>query len=139
MYVPASIAEIEKRLWASADELRANSGLRASEYSAPVLGLIFLRFADHRFTLAEAELATQSTGRRKIGRADYHAQGVMYLPEQARFTTLLHLPEGADIGRAINDAMRAIEDENEELRDVLPKNYTPDTYPPEGQIEEASW
>ncbi len=124
MYVPASIAEIEKRLWASADELRANSGLRASEYSAPVLGLIFLRFADHRFTLAEAELATQSTGRRKIGRADYHAQGVMYLPEQARFTTLLHLPEGADIGRAINDAMRAIEDENEELRDVLPKNYT---------------
>ncbi|MDP9381354.1 MAG: type I restriction-modification system subunit M [Chloroflexota bacterium] len=122
--MPASIAEIEKRLWASADELRANSGLRASEYSAPVLGLIFLRFADHRFTLAEAELATQSTGRRKIGRADYHAQGVMYLPEQARFTTLLHLPEGADIGRAINDAMRAIEDENEELRDVLPKNYT---------------
>ncbi len=122
--MPATISEIEKRLWESADELRANSGLRASEYSTPVLGLIFLRFADHRFTRTEAELAGHSTGRRRIGKADYHARGIMYLPEQARFSTLLNLPEGADIGRAINDAMRAIEDENEELRDVLPKNYT---------------
>lgn len=121
--MPANVSEIEKRLWESADELRANSGLRASEYSAPVLGLIFLRFADHRFTLAEVELATHPTGRRRTGKADYHARGVMYLPERARFDSLLNLPEGADIGRAINDAMRAIEDENEELRDVLPKNY----------------
>jgi type I restriction enzyme M protein len=36
---------LEKRLWAAADQLRANSGLKAQEYSAPVLGLIFLRFA----------------------------------------------------------------------------------------------
>ena len=40
---------LEKRLWDAADELRANSGLKASEYSTPVLGLIFLRFADSRF------------------------------------------------------------------------------------------
>ena len=42
--------EIEKRLWGAADELRANSKLKASEYSVPVLGLIFLRYADHKFS-----------------------------------------------------------------------------------------
>jgi type I restriction enzyme M protein len=44
---------MEKRLWAVADELRANSGLKTSEYSTPVLGLIFLRYADYKFTEAE--------------------------------------------------------------------------------------
>jgi len=47
--MPASVADVEGRLWDIADSLRANSGLRASEYPTPVLGLIFLRFADHRF------------------------------------------------------------------------------------------
>jgi len=40
---------LEKRLWEAADQLRANSGLTAAQYSQPVLGLIFLRFADARF------------------------------------------------------------------------------------------
>ena len=44
-----NLKEIEKRLWESADELRANSKLKSSEYSVPVLGLIFLRYADHKF------------------------------------------------------------------------------------------
>ena len=43
--MPANHSEIEKKLWASADELRANSHLKSSEYSVPVLGLIFLRYA----------------------------------------------------------------------------------------------
>ena len=47
---------IENRLWSMADELRANSQLRASEYSTPVLGLIFLWYADHKFTQAEQEI-----------------------------------------------------------------------------------
>jgi type I restriction enzyme M protein len=51
-----NLADLEKRLWDAADELRANSKLKASEYSVPVLGLIFLRFADHRFALAEKKL-----------------------------------------------------------------------------------
>ncbi len=80
---------IESRLWSAADELRANSKLKASEYSVPVLGLIFLRYADYKFTIAEAELAGQSTGRRKIGPADYHAQGIMYYPTRPVF----HLAE----------------------------------------------
>jgi type I restriction enzyme M protein len=112
---------VEKRLWDSADELRANSKLKASEYSVPVLGLIFLRYADQKFGQAEKELAR--TARRKPGKADYQARGVLYLPEQARFGRLLNLPEGEDVGKAVNDAMKAIEADNEELRDVLPKTY----------------
>jgi type I restriction enzyme M protein len=116
-------SEVEKRLWDAADELRANSNLKSSEYSVPVLGLIFLRFADRKFTEAQKKLEGKGSGRRKIGKADYQAQGVLYLPDAARFSTLLNLPEGADIGKAVNDAMKAIEAENEDLKDVLPRTY----------------
>ena len=116
-------SEIEKRLWASADELRANSKLKSSEYSVPVLGLIFLRYADHKFAIAEKELAGKGSGRRAIGKEDYQAKGVMYLPPQARFSKLLALPEGENIGKAINEAMKAVEAENEDLKGVLPKTY----------------
>jgi type I restriction enzyme M protein len=118
----ANHTEIEKRLWDAADELRANSKLKSSEYSIPVLGLIFLRYADQKFTELEKKLVS-GNGRRKIGRTDYQAKGVLFIPEKARFRTLLELPEGADIGKAINDAMKAIEAENEDLKDVLPKTY----------------
>lgn len=115
---------IESRLWGAADELRANSKLKSSEYSVPVLGLIFLRYADHKFTHVEEEFASQSKKRhKKIGKADYQAKGVMFLPDNARFKNLLELPEGENIGQAINDAMRAIESENPDLKDVLPKTY----------------
>jgi len=115
--------QIEARLWDAADELRANSKLKSSEYSVPVLGLIFLRYADYKFSVAETELKGKSTGRRKIGPADYQAKGVLYLPDKARFSTLLQLPEGANMGQAINDAMRAVEAQNPDLKDVLPKTY----------------
>ena len=119
---------IENRLWSMADELRANSQLKASEYSTPVLGLIFLRYADHKFTQAEQEISeTASTGRRRVRitdqSAEYQARGVFYLPEEARFQYLLNLPESEDIARAINDAMRAIEEANSGLDSVLPKTY----------------
>jgi type I restriction enzyme M protein len=120
--MPANHTDLEKRLWDAADELRANSKLKSSEYSVPVLGLIFLRYADHKFTEAEKKMP-QSSGRRKIGKADYQAQGVLYLPEESRFSYLLNLPEGTNIGKAINDAMKAIETDNEDLKDVLPKTY----------------
>ena len=117
------LAVLENRLWAAADQLWANSSLRPSEYSTPVLGLIFLRFADNAFTKAEAALKGKATGRRTIGKADYQAQSVVYLPDEARFSRLLALPESADIGKKLNEAMKAIELENEDLKDVLPKNY----------------
>ena len=117
-------SESERRLWAAADEFRANSELKSSEYATPVLGLIFLRHADHQFTIAEKELSGKGSGRRAIGKEDYQAQGVMYLPPKARFSYLLALPEGENIGKAINEAMKAVEADNEELKGVLPKTYT---------------
>ena len=121
---------IESRLWTMADELRANSRLRASEYSTPVLGLIFLRYADHKFTQEEREeeiRGTEATGRRRRSEASrreaFQARGVFYLPENARFQYLLNLPESEDIARAINDAMRAIEETNSGLNGILPKTY----------------
>ncbi len=117
------IADLEDRLWSAADELRANSRLRASEYSTPVLGLIFLRYADYRFTNAEEELEGKSSDRRQIGKADYQSRGVLYLPEEARFQSLISLPEGENFGEKLNEAMRSIEAKNSDLKDVLPKTY----------------
>src|SRR5947207_12525536 len=94
------IYEVASHLWDTADELRANSHLKAAEYSIPVLGLIFLKFADSRFTEAEAGLVGKGTGRRAIGKADYQSRGVLYLPKQTRFANLLELAEGENIGKA---------------------------------------
>ncbi len=117
--------QLEKRLWAAADELRANSKLKASEYSIPVLGLIFLRYADVKFAEAEKQIDRQSSSRRRStsDKERYQAEGVLYLPREARFGSLQRLPEGENIGQAINNAMRVIEAENPDLKDVLPKTY----------------
>ena len=119
---------IEKRLWAIADELRANSRLRASEYSTPVLGLIFLRYADHKFTQAKKKIGETASARSSrrgdtIQKEEYQELGVPYLPKEARFQHLLELSESKDIARAISDAMRAIEEANSGLAGVLPKTY----------------
>ena len=128
--MPTNNNEIEKRLWEAADELRANSKLKSSEYSVPVLGLIFLRYADAKFAQADKKLKEKqqkyvSSRRRvkEINKFRYQAEGVMYLPEKARWAKLMELPESVNIGMAINDAMRAIEAENDDLKDVLPKTY----------------
>jgi type I restriction enzyme M protein len=118
--MPANHTEIEKRLWDAADELRANSRLRASEYSVPVLGLIFLKYADRQL---KAEPVGKSRRRGALTPEHYQRRGVLYLPGAARFQALVDLPESANVGRAINNAMKAIEDHNEALKDVLPKTY----------------
>src|SRR5688572_14090458 len=88
---------LEKRLWAAADQFRANSGLKSQEYSAPVLGLIFLRFAEVRFAAKRANLEKSAASSRRGSRLDepaaYHADGVLYLPAEARFDYLLSRPE----------------------------------------------
>jgi len=118
-----SHAELEKRLWDAANSLWANAALKPSEFSPIVLGLIFLRYAETRFTAVAEEIQPEKGSRRKIGPKDYHAKGVLYLPEEARFAHLLQLPEGSEMGKAVNDAMRAVEKENPDLADVLPKTY----------------
>lgn len=118
-----NLQELDRRLWATANQLWANTGLRPSDFSVPVLGLIFLRYADKRFQDTSKKLGGGS-GRRTVGKVDYQAEGVIYLPEKARFGHLLKLPEGDNIGKAINEAMVAIEDENTDLKGILPRTYT---------------
>ncbi|MES9520640.1 type I restriction-modification system subunit M [Streptomyces capoamus] len=118
------LKKLQTGLWDAADSLRANSGLRSSEYSTPVLGLIFLRYADLRFSAAQQELEGKGSLRHKIGPTDYHARGVLYLTDEARFDHLSNLPESADAGKAVDEAMAAIEDANPDLRGVLPRVYS---------------
>ncbi|MDT4289544.1 class I SAM-dependent DNA methyltransferase [Methylomonas sp. MO1] len=120
-------ATLEKRLWDAADQFRANSGLKAQEYSGPILGLIFLRFAEVRFAILRSKLDAAGASSRRGSRVDepaaYHAEGVLYLEPEARFDYLLTLPEAADIGAKVNAAMRGIEKHNPQLAGVLPKTY----------------
>jgi type I restriction-modification system DNA methylase subunit len=116
-----------KAVWAAADQLRANSGLTSAQYSQPVLGLIFLRFAEVRFLARRAVLDQHAGGGRRGSRVDdptaYQAEGILYLSPEARFDHLLRLPEGADVGKVVNDAMRDVEAKNPQLSGVLPKTY----------------
>ena len=83
----ADNAALEKRLWAAADQFRANSGLKSQEYSAPVLGLIFLRFAEVCFAAQRTKLEKSAASSRRGSRLDepaaYHAEGILYLPVYA--------------------------------------------------------
>lgn len=121
--------ELYERLWASAEQLRANGSLKLNEISEPILGLIFLKFADVRFKRAtiemEADLNKQSTGRKiKLTPDHYKSKGILYLPEIATYSYLMNLPEGENIGKAINEAMKEIEAKNTDLAGVLPQEYT---------------
>lgn len=120
------IEELEKRLWAAADSLRANTGLTAQEYSRPILGLIFLKYAEYRFTQAKAKIEQQASSRRRGGdiKSQVQAEGAMYVPDEALYSQLLAIAEGANIGVKINEAMKALEAENEAIKDALPKTYT---------------
>jgi type I restriction enzyme M protein len=119
-----TIREIENRLWSAADQLWANTGLRPSQFSTPVLGLIFLRYAEKRFVDTQAVLKKEGIDPKKVDKYDYQERGVLYLPKKALFSYLLALPEGENLGRVVNEAMAAVESENEELKGVLPRNYT---------------
>ena len=134
--------QLETRLWAAADQLWANTGLKPSEFSNPVLGLIFLRYAEKRFHEAEARMIDSGLDAAEIEKIDYQAEGALFLPDNARFSYLLDLAEGQDLGKAVNEAMAAVEAENEELKGVLPRSYgrLPNTVLVEpGKTGEISW
>jgi len=121
------IEALEKRLWTAADTLRANTGLTAQEYSRPILGLIFLKYAEFRFTQAKERIEAKGSSRRR-GTSDIKAQiqaeGAMFVPDDALYSNLLALPEGSNIGLQVNNAMKALEADNEAIKDALPKTYT---------------
>lgn len=123
------LRKLEAELWRAADQLRANSKLTATEYSMPVLGLIFLRHAYNRFQKVKIEVektlpSHPQRGKRPLTKKDFEEQNSMFLPEKAQFDYLVSLPESADIGEAIDNAMKLIEDEYDNLKGVLPKNFS---------------
>jgi type I restriction enzyme M protein len=119
----SDLKDISDTLWNAAERLRANSGIRPADYARPVMGLLFLRHADDRFGKVEQKLSPRAGSRIRPGPEVYKAQGAIYLPPEARFSFLMNLPEGANLGRALTTAMREIEAKNSELADVLPKTY----------------
>ena len=120
--------QLHERLWAAAEQLRANSSLKLNEIAEPILGLIFLKFADVKFRRAKAEIEKERenmTGRKPPITPDHFKQrGVPFIPDEAGYSYLMSLPEGKNIGKAINDAMKEIEQKNRELAGILPQDYT---------------
>ena len=121
------LKQLEKDLWAAADNLRANSDLKASEYSTPVLGLIFLKFADNNYRRHEEAIISEyqklKGTRREKKLSDIAIEKCgFYLPDHARYDYLLNLPESKDIAKALKEAMKDIEKYKPELEGVLPKD-----------------
>jgi type I restriction enzyme M protein len=119
------LKKLEADLWRAADALRANSDLKASEYSTPVLGLIFLKFADNKYKRYEKEILAEYQ-KHKGKRTEKPISDIaiekcgFYLPDHARYDYLLGLPEEKDIAKELKDAMRQIEEYKPELAGVLP-------------------
>jgi type I restriction enzyme M protein len=121
------LKRLEADLWSAADNLRANSDLKSFEYSTPVLGLIFLKFADNNYRRHEAEILAEyqklkgTRREKKISEIAIEKCG-FYLPDHARYDHLLRLPEEKDIAKALKEAMKAIEEYKPELEGALPKD-----------------
>ncbi len=121
------LKQLEDDLWSAADNLRANSDLKASEYSTPVLGLIFLKFADINYRRHEKAILAEyqklkGTRREKPHHEIAVAKCGFYLPDHARYSYLLDLPEEKDIAKALEQAMESIEEYKPELQGSLPKD-----------------
>ncbi|MBP7710204.1 MAG: N-6 DNA methylase [Rickettsiales bacterium] len=125
----SDINKVKNDLWEAANKLRAESNLKTAEFSVPVLGLIFLRYADFKFSEAKQKFDTELKNLSERRRASFselswfHDKGILYLKEEARFSYLLNLPESEDLGKKLQDAMSSIEQDNLSLKDVLPKNF----------------
>ncbi|MBK8767915.1 MAG: SAM-dependent DNA methyltransferase [Burkholderiaceae bacterium] len=121
------LKKLEADLWSAADKLRANSDLKSSEYATPVLGLIFLKFADNNYRRHEAAIHAEysklkgTRREKKISDIAIEKCG-FYLPDHARYEHLLNLPEEKNIAKALKEAMKAIEEYKPELEGVLPKD-----------------
>lgn len=120
------LKQLEDTLWEAADNLRANSDLKASEYSTPVLGLIFLKFADINYRRHEKAILAEykklkGTRREKPLSEIAVAKCGFYLPDHARYSHLRDLPGNQDIAKALEKAMETIEEYKPELSGSLPK------------------
>ena len=110
----------EKKIWDAACVLRGN--MDASEYKHVVLGLIFLKYISDRFEQKFAALKVEGKGFEE-DRDEYLAEGVFYVPADARWEVIAENAHTAEIGTTIDNAMREIEKENKRLKDILPKTF----------------
>jgi type I restriction enzyme M protein len=114
----------EATLWAAADKLRAN--MDAAEYKHVVLGLIFLKYISDAFEEVHAKMVAgkgQYEGSDPEDPDEYRAEHVFWVPKKARWPALQAAARQTDIGKRIDDAMVAIEQDNPRLKGVLPKDY----------------
>ncbi len=124
---PEELKTLNDKLWASANDLRANSDLKSSEYSTPVMGLIFLKFADNKYRKHEDAILAEyqelkGTRREKSIHEIAIEQCGFYLPEHARYQYLLNLPEEEDMDKKLKEAMVSIEEYKPDLDGVLPQD-----------------
>ncbi|OCK52246.1 hypothetical protein BA768_12905 [Chryseobacterium sp. CBo1] len=121
------LKKLEKDLWDSANSLRAYGGLKASDYAVPVLGLIFLRFADNKYSHFEPEIlkeynAEKGTRLERTIEAIALSKCGFYLPDFARYDYLLELPQDQSLAKKLREAMEGIEQyQDDKFKDVLPK------------------
>lgn len=122
------LKELEDKLWASANRLRATGGIKSADYAVPVLGIIFLRFADNKYSLYEDEILNEYL-KNKGSRAEESIEKIaikkcgFYLDEKSRYDYLLNLPTSVSLARAIKEAMEDIEKyQDERFQDILPKD-----------------
>lgn len=121
------LKKLEEKLWQAADKLRSDSGLKSTQYSTPLLGLIFLRFASNKYDKYKDEIeaefvASQNTRNPKTKEEIALSKCGFYLPEKSHFDYLLSLSEQEDIPLAIKKAMEGIEQHKPELVGSLPKD-----------------
>ena len=121
------LKSLEKKLWDSANSLRAYGGLKAADYAVPVLGLIFLRFADNKYSHYEPEILKEfeaEKGTRLERSIDAIAMSKcgFFLPDFARYDYLLELPKEKSLAIKLREAMEGIEKyQDDKFKDVLPK------------------
>ena len=114
--------DYRSELWKMADALRGS--MDAAEYKHVVLGLIFLKYISDAFEEAYAQLEKEiEEGADPEDPDEYRAQSIFWVPPEARWPTLQSQARQPTIGRAVDDAMTAIERDNSALKDVLPKDY----------------
>lgn len=116
--------EFEKQIWNAACVLWGH--IPAAEYRKVIEGLIFLRYISTAFEKRYKELIEEGYGFENDKDA-YTEVNVFFVPENARWEYISSFATTQEIGKVIDDAMRAIEADNKSLKNVLPKNYaTPD-------------
>ncbi|MGO1477195.1 N-6 DNA methylase, partial [Alkalibacterium gilvum] len=110
----------EKEIFKAADKLRGN--IDASEYKNIVLGLIFLKYISDSFEERYNELKEEGDGFEE-DRDEYLAENIFFVPEKSRWDYIAKHATEPEIGQVIDQAMISIEEENDRLRGILPKNY----------------